>query len=201
VRGGHPGRTLTHGFLGCLKPDCGSIRWFLQLWLQISIWVLIVSWHDQFVDSAVLAALPPPAFRFAIGPIFIESLGNKPYCMGHSLVFNSDSTNIGPIANLTVGGDRAAKTAQSTYWSCHDMIRTEKLKLSQTWELEMPGFWGQNRPTSNGPGFSYGTTRGNSPDLGATGTGIQPGIWNSCSHYLQLMVAKAGCSCLAGSSW
>jgi hypothetical protein len=30
-------------------------------------------------------------------------------------VFNSDTTNIGPIPNLTTGGERAAKTIQSTY--------------------------------------------------------------------------------------
>jgi hypothetical protein len=30
-------------------------------------------------------------------------------------ILNSDSTNIAPIANLTVGGEREAETAQSTY--------------------------------------------------------------------------------------
>ena len=42
--------------------------------LQLSIWVLIVSWHDVYADCSVLAALSPPAFRFAIRPIFVESL-------------------------------------------------------------------------------------------------------------------------------
>jgi len=42
--------------------------------LQSSIWVLIVSWHDVYADCAVLASLSPPAFRFAIWPIFVESL-------------------------------------------------------------------------------------------------------------------------------
>jgi hypothetical protein len=40
--------------------------------LQLSIWVLIVSWHDQYVDCAVLAALSPPTFRYAIQWIFAE---------------------------------------------------------------------------------------------------------------------------------
>jgi hypothetical protein len=31
------------------------------------------------------------------------------------MLFHSDSMNIGPIANLTAGGERAAKTAQSAY--------------------------------------------------------------------------------------
>ena len=42
--------------------------------LQLSIWVLIVSWHDVYADCAVLAVLSPPALRFAIRPIFVESL-------------------------------------------------------------------------------------------------------------------------------
>jgi hypothetical protein len=31
------------------------------------------------------------------------------------LLFHSESMNIGPIANLTVGGERGAKTAQFAY--------------------------------------------------------------------------------------
>jgi len=49
---------------------------FLQLGLQLSIWVLIVSWHDQYIDCAVLAAHSPAAFRFAIRLIFVEWLWN-----------------------------------------------------------------------------------------------------------------------------
>jgi hypothetical protein len=41
--------------------------------LQLSIWVLIVSWHDQYVNCAVSRPLPPPAFRFVIWTIFLES--------------------------------------------------------------------------------------------------------------------------------
>jgi hypothetical protein len=37
-----------------------------QLWLQLSIWVLNASWHDQYVDCAVLPTLAPPTFRFPI---------------------------------------------------------------------------------------------------------------------------------------
>jgi len=42
--------------------------------LQLSIWVQIVSWYNVYADCAVLAALSPTAFRFAIRPIFVESL-------------------------------------------------------------------------------------------------------------------------------
>jgi hypothetical protein len=34
-------------------------------------------------------------------------------------------------AILNAGGERAAKTTQSMYWSCHDLIRTQKLNHSQ----------------------------------------------------------------------
>ena len=44
-----------------------------QLWLQLSIWVLIILWGDQYIDCAVLQAHSPPAFRYAIRPIFMES--------------------------------------------------------------------------------------------------------------------------------
>ena len=46
-------------------------------------------------------------------------------------LFDRDSTNIGRIAILNAGGERAAKTAQSTYRSCHDWIKTQKLNWSQ----------------------------------------------------------------------
>jgi len=49
---------------------------------------------------------------------------NVPY---NVIWFHRDSTIIGLIANLTAGGKRANKPAQSTYWSCHDMIRTQIL--------------------------------------------------------------------------
>jgi len=83
------------------KPDprclCGVVTWtrhkpvvvqpgrnwptvltllFLHLWLQLSISVLIVSWHDQYGDCALLTALSPYLFRFPIRLIFIEWLSN-----------------------------------------------------------------------------------------------------------------------------
>jgi hypothetical protein len=45
----------------------------LKVWLQISIWVLIVSWHNQYIYCAVLCALSPPAVSFGIWPIIGES--------------------------------------------------------------------------------------------------------------------------------
>jgi len=51
--------------------------WFLLLWLQLSIWVLIVSWHSQYVNCSALAPLSPPLFKFAIWLIFVEWLWNN----------------------------------------------------------------------------------------------------------------------------
>jgi len=45
---------------------------------------------------------------------------------------DSDSTNISRITNLKAGGETAAKTAQWTYWSCYNTIRTQILNCSQT---------------------------------------------------------------------
>ena len=62
---------------GCgdgLEPDRGSILRFLPLWLPLSIWLLIVSWHGQNLNCPALAALSPPASRFAIWLIFVEWL-------------------------------------------------------------------------------------------------------------------------------
>ena len=50
---------------------------FLLLWLQLSIWVLIVSWHSQYVNCSALAPLWPPASKFAIRLIFVEWLWNN----------------------------------------------------------------------------------------------------------------------------
>jgi len=59
-------------FLAGVYQDHCSISQFLQLWLQLSISVVIVLWHDQYVDCTDLTALLPPACRLAIRPIFVE---------------------------------------------------------------------------------------------------------------------------------
>ena len=48
------------------------------LWIKLSISVVIVLWHDQYIDYAVLRALSPPAFRYAIRLIFAESPSKTP---------------------------------------------------------------------------------------------------------------------------
>jgi len=59
----------------------------------------------------------------------------------NSRVFDSNSRSVSQIANLKAGGERAAKTAQSMYWSCPDMIRTQILNGWQSFEVEMLGSW------------------------------------------------------------
>ena len=49
---------------------------FLLVWLQLSIWVLIVSWHSQYINCSALAPLSPPASKFANQLIFVEWLWN-----------------------------------------------------------------------------------------------------------------------------
>jgi len=49
----------------------------MENWLKLSIWVVSVSWHDQYIDCTDSAALPPPAFRLAIRPIVVEWLWKK----------------------------------------------------------------------------------------------------------------------------
>jgi hypothetical protein len=44
-----------------------------QVWRQLSIGVLNVSWHDRYINRAVSCAVSSPAFRFAIRPMFGES--------------------------------------------------------------------------------------------------------------------------------
>jgi len=65
--------------------------WTLQHWLQSNIWVLIASWHNQYPEYAVLSALPPPGFRFAIRPIFVELL-SKPWEFGFIFALISEAT-------------------------------------------------------------------------------------------------------------
>jgi len=62
----------------------------------------------------------------------------KPMKFGWNIaLFRHDSRNIGRIANVKLGCERAAKTAQSTYWSCHNTIRTQILNCSSTWAKDV----------------------------------------------------------------
>jgi len=54
--------------------------------------------------------------------------------------------NIGCITYLRLGGERAAGTAQSMYWSCHDTIRPQILDCRQSCDVEMPHFGGKTSP-------------------------------------------------------
>jgi len=71
----------------------------------------------------------------------------------NSRVFDCDSVNIGRIAYLKFGGGRAANTAQSTYWTCYNTVRTQIRNCREKSVLAMSGFWGGTQPKCNGPGF------------------------------------------------
>jgi len=63
-------------WLGCNQTAVPNIR-FLLLWLQWSIWVVIVSRHSQYVNCSALAPLSSPAFKCGIQQIFVECLWNN----------------------------------------------------------------------------------------------------------------------------
>ena len=61
------------------------------------------------------------------------SCNRKPANFAWNLaLFQSHWMNISWIANAKVGGKRAAKSAQSTYWLCYDTIRTWILNWCQS---------------------------------------------------------------------
>jgi hypothetical protein len=45
--------------------------------LQLSFWVCIILWHDQYVSCAAIADHSPPLFRFVNRPVFVKSLRNN----------------------------------------------------------------------------------------------------------------------------
>jgi len=63
---------------------------------------------------------------------------------------HSHSTNISRITNVKAGGEGAAKTAQSTYWSCYNMIRTQILNWSQSCRNHKVGIAVRFQPSQNG---------------------------------------------------
>ena len=113
-----------------------------ELWLQLSIWVLIVSQYDIYINDTVLHALSPPIPHFVIQTVFVMSLQKTAQ---FSAIFHSNSTNVDQIAQWTIQGERASKTASFTYISYCDMIRTQILSWSASSELAKLWNWPQNR--------------------------------------------------------
>ena len=103
----------------------------------------------------------------------------------NSQVFDRNSMNIGRIAYLKAGGEWACKTAQSMYWSRHNMIRTQILNWSQSCEVRMLGFWWKNWPNCKGPDFlgviTVATVQFRSQPLPGT---VLAG-WDRCQPYLR----------------
>jgi len=56
--------------LGCSWTTIPTL-WFLQLWLQLCFWVVILLWYDLFVDWTVQSAVGPPTFRSVIWLILV----------------------------------------------------------------------------------------------------------------------------------
>jgi len=66
--------------------------------------------------------------------------------MSNSRVFDSNPKNNDRITNLNSGGEIADKTGQSTYRSCHDTTRTQRLNWSSSCVVVITGFWRQTGP-------------------------------------------------------
>jgi len=96
--------------------------------------------------------------------------------------FHSNSMNIGLIANLKAGGERAHKTAHFAYWSCHNTIRTQIHNWGQSW-AELKG-----TVKSNSGAFPpWPKTRGLLSDPGNTPTktnrvGFLAGSWTKLNR-------------------
>jgi hypothetical protein len=70
--------TLVFGQIGTTLQFHFMVPSFLgHLWPQISNWVLIVSWHDQYLNWSILCARSSYGFKFAIQPIFVASVLNN----------------------------------------------------------------------------------------------------------------------------
>jgi len=113
-------------------------HWNWPFWLQLSIWVLIVSQHDQYVDCAVLVALSPPAFRFALWEAFVESRSKTRQSRLQSAIISQ------PLNEYQ--SDRQSESRRwksdyncTIYVPCCDTIRTRILNWSQRSRNRMIG--------------------------------------------------------------
>lgn len=129
--------------LPCQKPRPEHLDWFEpekfsfaspHFSLQLSRWVLITSWHNLYVDYAVLDALWPCALRFSIWPILVELLWKTRNISWFSTLFHSNSSNIDPVTNCRTGDERVHKTTDFTYRLYHIPVRTQILNLCKSWQ-------------------------------------------------------------------
>jgi len=74
--GCYPDQTEPCGFLAGFYRKQSLIFANSALWLQLSIWVMIISQFDIYVNDAVLHALLPLILHFVIQSIFVELLWN-----------------------------------------------------------------------------------------------------------------------------
>jgi len=125
----------------------------LQAWLQLSF--EFSSYHNMLNTLSVQLYEPFHLQHSDLRSDWYSLCGCKLTAAfkWKSLVFDSDSTNLGCIANLQAGGEWAAKTARFTYWACHDRIRTPILNCRHSGEVEMVGFWWRNQTNCNRLGF------------------------------------------------
>jgi len=101
-------------------------------------------------------------------------------CKRNWRVFDCDSRNTCRIANLKAGGEWATKTAQSTYWSCCDTIRTQILNWSKKCWLLRSGFCVETWCNSSVPGWNQIRNRPGNLDPLLTLLLMSGIIWDYC---------------------
>jgi len=144
-RGSYPAQTWTNAVLAGVEPPRGSILWFLPQWLNFG-----PKWVSQFTSYRAMINMETLQY-YALFHLPLLVLWSDQYCFDHceirpnmkpkSRVFDRESTNIGLITFLKGGCESAHRTAQFTYWSCHDTIWTQILNWSQPWDVEILGSW------------------------------------------------------------
>jgi hypothetical protein len=120
-----------------------------QFWLELSIWVLIIQWHDRRVHCVVLAALLPLIVTFAIGPTFVESLlKTRDFGWKYGVIlpqFNKYWSDL----NLTVECGRADKSAQSA-----DAPKVKRHGFTSTSPMQTADKWTNSTSPCNATGTS-----------------------------------------------
>jgi len=177
----HPAKNLTRFVLAGVSPRLQKIPWcFGQVgtglwfhitvpttlsvvWLQLSLWVLIKLWHNQYVDCAVLAALSPPGVRITMRPIFVDSQWNNNIYEANFAGFRSQHNQYWSERN-----SESVRWKSGKSYTLYVLILSRYNQNSDT-QLRRK-MWGCNagflvvKPAkSQWPGFVFGKTRCNGP--------------------------------------
>jgi hypothetical protein len=152
----HPNSRFASGSCSDLEPDCGNR--FQPKHPAFRVYNFDSNDESEFWSYRAMISM----YIVQLYPIFhlpISLWRSGQYCLGwywkhadfsrNVIFFYSDSKNIGPIANLTAAADCGTKTAQSAYWPCHDMIRTQILNMRESGRDHNPETRSGSNPSVN----------------------------------------------------